>query len=71
MASRLHKSWAMHWYWIALVLGIIAPWFVPGGPIGVAFEEGGPQKGLRTWFGLSLITVPTMFLIVWLGHFLT
>jgi hypothetical protein len=42
----------MSWYLIALVLGIIAPWFVPGGPIGVAFEEGGLQKGI------SLATIP-------------
>jgi len=59
----------MSWYLIALVLGIIAPWFVPGGPIGVAFEEGGLKKGLRTWLGISLATLPTVLLLMWRGHF--
>jgi hypothetical protein len=59
----------MAWYWLALVLGVIAPWLVMGGHIRMAFREGGLQTGLGTWFGISLITVPMVFLIMWLGRF--
>ena len=36
----------MHWYWIALILGIAAPWIVIGREIRIGFEEGGLKLGL-------------------------
>ena len=60
----------MEWYWIALILGIISPWIVQGGQIRIAFEEGGLLAGLGVWFGVSLFTIPLMFLISWLTRLL-
>jgi len=57
----------MDWYWIALICGLIAPLFVFGGQISLAFREGGIRTGLGTWFGMSLITIPIMFLIIGIG----
>ena len=55
----------MAWYWIALILGLITPWIVSPGKLRVAFQEG-MTTGLGAWFGLSLITIPGIFLIMWL-----
>jgi hypothetical protein len=57
----------MQWYWIALILGVVvAPWVVMPQAIRIGFEEGGLQTGLGAWFGISLITGPIIFLIMWL-----
>ena len=61
---------AVHWYWIALILGIAAPWIVIGREIRIGFEEGGLKLGLGVWGGMCLLTIPAVFLIMGLGHFL-
>jgi len=55
----------MEWYWVALILGVIAPWIVMGRQIRIGFEEGGLLTGLGTWFGVCVITVPIVLLISW------
>ena len=54
----------MHWYWIALILGIAAPWIVKDREIRIGFEEGGLKLGLGVWGGMCLLTIPTVFLIM-------
>lgn len=57
----------MNWYWIALIVGIVIPWFIEGRAIRIGFEEGGLQTGLGVWFGVSVLTIPFAFLFIWLG----
>ena len=59
----------MEWYWIALIVSVIAPFAVMGGQIRIAFEEGGLISGLGMWFGVALLTTPVVFLIIWAGQF--
>jgi hypothetical protein len=57
----------MEWYWFALIGGVIAPWFVMGSSIRIGFEEGGITTALGVWSGACVITVPFMFLIIWIA----
>jgi hypothetical protein len=60
----------MQWYWIVLILGVIAPWIVMGKAIRIAFEERGVLTGLATWFGMCFVTVPLIFLGTWIAGLL-
>jgi len=54
----------MAWYWYALISGLALPWLVMFKTIKAGFEAG-VQQGLGAWLGISTLTVPIMFLIMW------
>ena len=58
----------MKWYWIALIAGIFAPWVIMGSAIRMGFKERGMLTGLGLWFGVCVLTIPLMFLIVWIAR---
>ncbi len=60
----------MAWYWLALILGIIAPWLVLTRDLVSTFRDDGLQAGLATWIAFGLVTVPVMFIIVGLSRLL-
>ncbi|MBM3529473.1 MAG: hypothetical protein FJX62_15395 [Alphaproteobacteria bacterium] len=57
----------MAWYWIAIALGVLAPWLIMGQSIRIAFEERGAVGGLGTWFGACVLTVPILLFLSWIG----
>jgi ABC-type spermidine/putrescine transport system permease subunit II len=57
----------MEWYWIGIIVGLLAPWFVMGRAILIGFQERGLQGGLGIWLGVSLLTVPLVLVIMWLA----
>jgi hypothetical protein len=48
---------AVDWYWIAVVVGIMAPWIASGRELGRTFKRD-PIKGSGVWFMLALSTTP-------------
>jgi hypothetical protein len=56
----------MKWYWYALLTGLMMPWLVMGKIIRASFH-GGPQTGFGTWAGIATLTVPIMFVIMWIA----
>jgi len=56
----------MKWYWLWIIIGLLAPWIIMGRAIRMGFEERGLQTGLGVWFGAALLTVPLMLAIGWL-----
>ena len=58
----------MAWYWLALILGLLAPWTILGWDIITDFREGGAKKGFETWFCISTFTLPAALIIMGLGH---
>lgn len=57
----------MPWYVAAAIAGVLMPWLVMGATIRTAFEEGGLQRGLGTWSGMCILTVPAALIFFWLG----
>ena len=57
----------MAWYWIALVLGVIAPWIIMGSSLVSTFRERGVTQGVGEWIGMSYVTVPFIMLISWVA----
>ena len=60
----------MKWYWIAIIVGAIAPIFIDVKTIRIALEERGLSEAIGVWLGMCWITVPFMLLfigiIVWI-----
>jgi hypothetical protein len=56
----------MKWYWIALLVGIAAPWIFMARSILIGFKERGIQTGLGAWAGACVLTVPIMLFVMWL-----
>jgi len=61
----------MAWYWFALLAGIAVPWLIMGRSILIGFQERGIQGGLGVWSGMCVLTVPIMFLIMWVLQMFT
>ncbi len=57
----------MEWYWIALMCGVVLPWFIAGRTIRIAFAEGRAIAGLGYWFGMCLTREQTLTGAVWPG----
>lgn len=57
----------MAWYWFALLAGLVLPWVVMPRTILVGFGSG-VQTGLGAWAGMCIVTLPVMFVIMYLFH---
>jgi hypothetical protein len=55
----------MGFYWWAVIIGLILPWFVIGQTLRVAFTELSIVTGLGYWLGAALIAVPVTLLMFW------
>lgn len=55
----------MGWHWIALFLGLVAPWFFTRRAMLVTFYRG-PVVGLTCWLLIASVTTPIAFGLVWL-----
>ncbi len=59
----------MDGYWIPIILGALTPWIIMPRYLVVAFQRGGMTEGFGAWFGMSLLTIPIIFLITFTALF--
>lgn len=57
----------MAWYWVALLVGVVAPWLFMAPAIRGGFSAG-IMPGLGAWLGAAVLTVPAVFVLAWAGQ---
>ncbi len=56
----------MEAFWIALALGLAAPFAISATTIKIAFEERGFAQGIATWLGMAILPTAFCLIIAWL-----
>ncbi len=58
----------MGWHWIAIIIGIMAPWVILGKSLRNTFKEGGAVTGFSVWAGMAVFTTSMALLAGWIIH---
>jgi hypothetical protein len=62
--------WQVHWYTAALILGMATPWALVGRSILGYLTDGQVLTALAMWLVACVLTVPPMFAVIGLCHWL-